>query len=812
MKMYRKIILACFTLLVVMSHAAFAQSGKLKGQLIDEQGAAVPFANVAVMAVSDSALVTGAVTDAEGTFGIASPEVGSYFLRFSAIGYSTTYSKPFRVSGVDFSKTFPEVVLKEEAALLQEVTVEAMRPKVVVEADKMVVSVEGTAMAAGSSAFDVLSKSPGVWVDQDGNLQLNGKKGVEVMIDGRPTYLSAKALQTLLEGMSAENIKNIEIIANPSAKFDAEGTAGILNINLKKNTISGMNGSAYAGYEYNGLSFYNAGTNFNYKKGNWNSFASLDFAKRGRLRVQQMKRGFEGESGIAEFEQTGREVRERYLPSMRLGTEYALNDRHSIGLMTRLSFQDGVDDWNTLGQLNDYVGGRDVFIDARNHMEDASANGTLNLHYSGKLDSAGTTLSADLDYVRLGSEENSLFVNQYTYPDNNSTIGEELSSSSLSSYDIYAARIDLEVPVSRLGMLGLGAKASHVLSESQLRFYTHEGEVKEVDPAKSNDFIYKENIFAAYASLSSQLNDTWNLKAGLRAEKTMAEGYSLTLNQKTPRNYLNLFPSFFLQQKVSENYKLSYSYSRRISRPNYSKLNPFVFYIDPYAYVEGNPHLRPKYTHAFQITQTFLNTYNLVLGMDHSTDYFGEVPFQDPETKQTAFATRNMDNFRSYSATLMAPVQLLPTWSVNNNFVMAHQKYNMLIEGNEVENKQFFLMAQSNHQLRLPKDMMLEVNAAYRGPAAYGLYRIEGQWWMDAGLKRSLMADKLDVSLKVTDIFRTMQVIGSSEINGNTTAVDQYFGNRAFSLNLRFNFSKGEKFSSKSRKVELEELDRAGGN
>lgn len=810
MKLYRKTIIAF--LVFGITKIAYAQSGSLSGRLQDQQGEALPYANVAVMKAADSALVTGAVTNGEGAFHISSPEAGKYFLRFSAIGYSTVFSEFFISNGPGYGRDFGPIEMKEEAELLQEVSVKAMRPQVVVEADKMVVSVEGTALASGSTAFEVLSKSPGVWVDQDGNLQMNGKKGVVVMVDGRPTYLSSKELQAMLEGMPAENIKNIELITNPSAKYDAEGTAGILNINLKKNTLSGMNGSLYAGYQYNQQNLYNAGTSLNYKKGRWNSFGSLDLAERGHIRDQRMVRGFSGERGTAGFEQSGRELRRRFLPSLRVGADYELNERHSFGVVGNLSYQEGYTDWNTLAYLNDYAGGQDMLIGAQNHLEDESTSGTFNFHYTGALDTAGTTLSADLDYVRLSKTANSRFLNQYSFLEDKSEEREHLSSSNLSAYDIYSARIDLKLPFSGIGELELGAKVSHVISDSKLRFYTHEGEEKSLDEGKSNDFIYKENIYATYANFSSRLNETWSIQGGLRAEKTVAEGRSLNLNQSTPRNYLNLFPSLFVQQNVSDDYQLSYSYSRRITRPDYGRLNPFVFYIDPYTYIEGNPGLRPQYTHSLKLTQSFLKIYNLVIGFDHSTDNFGEVPLQDPETKLTAFAIRNLDNFRNYSATIVAPVQVLPVWSINNNIVMAHQQYSTIIEGEKAENTQFFFMAQSNHQIKLPMDIMMEFNAAYRGPVAYGLYQIEDQWWVDAGLKRSFMEEKLNLSLNVTDIFRSMQTIGGSNINGNTTAVNQYFGTRGIRLNLRYSFNKGEKFSIKNRDNELEELNRAGGN
>ena len=290
---YRSLILLFF---LASTHLVNAQAnGTLSGKLQDTKGAAIGFANVAVLRTSDSVAVTGAITDAAGSFAIKTPATGRYLLRVSLIGYANTNTPPFEVTDENSSKDFGTLTLKENTKQLAEVKVQALRPTIVTHPDKMVVSVEGTALTAGNTAYDVLAKSPGVFVDQDGNIQLNGKSGVRIMLDGKLTYLSGKELQTMLQGMSAENLKDLEIITNPSSKYDAEGTAGIININLKKNDLTGINGSVYGGFQNNGLQGFSGGGNINYKKGKWNSFANLDVARRTQLRIATFTRLFKGE-------------------------------------------------------------------------------------------------------------------------------------------------------------------------------------------------------------------------------------------------------------------------------------------------------------------------------------------------------------------------------------------------------------------------------------------------------------------------------------------------------------------------------------
>lgn len=807
MKLYKKLTVFAVTLL--LTHNLFANEGGVYGSLYDENDTSIPFATVAVMKLSDSTVVTGSTTDIDGIFKIHNLKKGRYFLKFSSVGYQTKYSTDFHVKDVAFTKDFGKTILPESLAVLDEVMIQVWRPQVEVASDKMVVNVDGTPLAAGSTAYDALSRSPGVSVSQDGEFQLNGKSGVSVMIDGKQTYLSSQDLQTLLKGMSAENIKDIELIHNPSSKYDAEGTAGILNINLKKNTTGGFNGSSYAGYRYNQQHFYNAGVNLNYKKGKWNSFLSLDIAEDGKVRDQEMKRIFNTEDPSAILEQTGTQETRKFTPSLRLGSDYQIDTNHQVGFMANLSYQKSSGNWNNSGLLQNFDTDESLFIDAKNQLNEEFGNGRMNVHYEGELDTLGTVLSADLDFIRLSKDTESRFKNRYTFSDG-SLQNELLQSSSFSDYNIFSGRIDLEIPLSESSNLELGGKTSKVVSESELRFFTEEEGVLVSDAERSSIFKYEEEIYAAYADFSSQLSPTWTLQAGIRAEQTVAEGKSASVGNLAKRDYLEFFPNLRLNQQVSENYTVNYSYNRRITRPQYKRLNPFLFYLDPYTYVEGYPGLKPQFTNSFQVNQNFFKKYNLLLSYDMAQDFIIEVPLQDPETNETAFAIRNLDSYRNFSAAIMAPVKISSNWNMTNNLVLAQQEYSSVIEGQKVENKQFFFMMQSSQRVKLPLNISMEANANYTGPVAYGLYSIDGRFGLDIGLKRSFMEDRLDVTLKTTDILKTMDISGVSTINGNVFLLDQYFGDRGVSINLRYDLS-NEKSKTQNRQTDLEELNRAGG-
>ena len=802
-----------FLIFLTFLHPVFAQqTGYLTGALKDGKGEGVGFANVALVQAADGAVKSGTTTDAEGKFLLKSPAPGSYYLKYSFIGYITGQTETFTVSGTNFTKHFGDLQMPEDTRTLKEVTVQTMRPTITNTPDKMVMNVENSALASGSSAYEILAKAPGVWLDQDGNIQLNGKAGVRIMIDGKLTYLSGKELQTLLQGMSGDNIKDLEIISNPSAKYDAEGSSGIININLKKNLVYGMNGSVYAGYQNNGLHGYSAGGNLNYKTGKWSSSALLDVSQRTRFRTNTMHREFSG-INPGQLLQKGREEGTTFVPNLRLATDYELSAKHSLGVMANLTYQNQENVFKTESSLRDGNAQNDMLINARNLTTKKFGNGTFNLHYLGKLDTTGATLSADLDYANLIFNGQGDFLNQFGWVNiQRADSVDKLGSDNPSSYQIYSAKTDYSKPLAKGAKLELGAKASHVVSDNDLRFFFVRDDEKVSDPKRSNHFIYLENIYAAYANFSTNLSEKISVQGGLRAEQTVAEGKSLTLNQINTRNYFGLFPTLFVQQKVTPNYQLNYNFSRRLDRPGYNSLNPFIFYLDPKSWAQGNPYLRPQYTNSFQLTQTFKDTYNLILTYANTQGFMAEIPKQNNSDKTTVFQTRNVDNFENAGATAVIPVKLSPKWEVSNNLSLEYQNYAIVLNENKLVNEQVFFSGQSNHNIQLPKNIRLEVNAGYQGPSAYGLYKIEQNWWVDAGVKRSFLKNQLDISMNVTDIFRTRKVIGAANFDGNINAFDQYFGMQSFRINLRYRFNRGEKFEMKRRNNSLEELRRAGGN
>lgn len=805
-----KVLLSLLVLLWSGGHMCQGQTAAaVRGLIADEKSQAVPFANAVLVRAADSTFVTGGVANGEGKFELFVPQSGAYRLRVTALGYQHWQSPLFNVTSLVQSQEMGTIRLYPEAKVLNEVVVQGTKPTIEQYADRLVLNVEGTALAAGNTAYDVLARAPGVFIDPDGAIQLNGKAGAQVMLDGKLTYLSAKELQSLLQSMAADNIKTLELITSPSAKYDAAGTGGLINITLKKNTASGLNGSLNAGTQYNGLAGYSTGGTLNHKRGAWNSFGNLDFSRRPTLRSLAFTRVFSDVSQGLLFDQTGREEGFRNSPALRVGTDWTVRPGHMLGAMLYRVQANQTRDLTTETSLRSDQAATNQYIDALTRTTTELRSTTANLHYLGQLDTAGTTLAVDLNYVRLNSAVGNTFAN-HIRRESGAERNQLLTSDNPVRYDIYAAKLDVEKHLTLATKLEAGAKISQVVSDNDLRFFTVEAGKSQPDLGRTNRFVYQENIYAAYANLNSTLSKRWTLQAGLRAEQTHSQGTSRTLSQTSERRYLNLFPSVFVQQTVSPNYQVSYQYSRRIDRPRYEELNPFVIFLDPYSVVKGNPNLRPQYTTSLQVVQTWKAQYNLTVGYAHTRDYMAQIPLQDTRDTLTVFQQQNLSRFETFNATFSAPWRLTAKWQATNVLTGSYERVRTELNGQAVRNGRLNVFAQTNHTLQLPAKLRLEVNGSYVGPSIYGVYRVRGFGWVDTGLKRSFAKDQLEANLSVTDVFRSRQIGGTYQQGNNLNAFAQYRGEQAVRLSVRYKFARGEKFDSKRRTSDLEEVNRAG--
>ncbi len=805
----RKLFLLLF---VVLAGVANAQT--ITGTAKDDTGVPLSGATVALVKAKDTAVVKLAVAGGNGSYAFDGISQGDYRIMISNVGYNTALSSPFTVNGA--AVTAPAVPVTKAAADLKGITVSARKPMVEVRADKTVLNVEGTINAAGSDALELLRKSPGVTVDKDENLAVNGKNGVQVYVDGRPTPLSGSDLANFLKSTQSSQVEAIEIITNPSAKYEAAGNAGIINIRLKKNKAYGTNGSVNAGYAVGVFSKYNAGLNLNHRNKALNLYGTYSFAKGLNNNDITLYRTIKDTL----FDQKSNFIYDNLSHNIKIGADYTLNSKSSIGILLNGSTADPKA-FNTSRTPISYIptGVVDRILVANNTGNMARESYTVNLNYSyNGADGKTLMLNADKGYYKNNNDQYQ--PNSYLSPNGaflRSVIVEMIAPSII---DIMSGKVDYEQNFQG-GKLGLGGKISLIDTDNDFRRFNLNG-ARSLD--LRNHFIYEENINAVYANWNKAYPGVM-VQAGLRMENTVTEGRStgeqkidngyVPQNSGFKRNYTNLFPSAAITFNKNPMNQWGVSYSRRIDRPSYQNLNPFETKLDEYTYMKGNVNLRPQFTNSFEITNIYKYRLTTKLGYSHVTDLFTQIIDTADETK-SFLINRNLATQDIISLNISYPVQY-KSYSlfanVNANYSMNKADFG---QGRTIDVNAFGAVAYMQNSLRFAKTWTAEVTGLFIAPTVQqGTFKSKAMGFVDLGVQKLIFAGNGTIKASFTDVFRTFRFDATSDFVGQKTNVIARWEAQQFKVNLSWRFGsttvKGAKQRTTAAEEEAKRAQQSGG-
>jgi len=726
----------------------------------------------------------------------------------SSLGYTSFSSEEFELQA-GLQKDFGKIILADEVTGLDEVTVKASRPQIIIEPDKTIVNVEGTVMAEGANALDVLGRSPGVFITSDGSINLNGRTGVTVMINDRPMYMSVADLTSFLRSMPADNIKSIEVMTSPSARFDAEGAAGVINIQLKKNTVDGVFGNVMIGSRYNGKTAPNAGVTLNVKKGKWTSNGTFIYNENVEINDLEIERNFQVEGGKSTFLQDSRIVERSHTPSFTGAANYELTPTQNLGINVQASTSASNGLNNSGTSISNPGQTTNSSFTSINDSEDQRSRVFTNLHYDAKLDTLGGKISADLDLTVMDMASEALLNNSYSNGLNPPTLStDRVLTLNDMYYTILTSKVDWIQPLKGGKVLEAGLKGSWVESDNDLDLSRAINDAPLQPDPNSNRFIYQENVLAAYGSLKGDFSPKLSYQAGLRMEYSDVTGTSKTLNQVNKQKYTNLFPSVFLQHKISDAYQVVYNVNRRITRPNYRLLNPFVYYIDPLTTEKGNPSLKPQYSTNFEMNHVIKGAYQFTLGYSVTENSFQQVFEQNEEARSSTLYTANFDKTKNFNFQGVVPVELAKWWNSSNLVQLNYNKFKSLIGKDLLNMSQLSYLFRTQHNFSLPKGFKMELVGIYLGPQIWGMGEVRGFGWVEAGVTKSLMKDKLSLSINGGDLFRTQWVRASVNFAAIDTRILQYQNEQSVRFTLRYNFSKGQSFRVNSNSGSSEERKR----
>ncbi|KQM78802.1 hypothetical protein ASE74_12625 [Pedobacter sp. Leaf216] len=809
-------LIACF----MACGASFAQKlNTLTGKIVDEKTVPVSFAIVRVLNYPDTSVVKSVSTNIDGAFAIDQLKNGEYVLSVSIVGFKGKKTGHFSLNG---DLNLPAIGIESVSKQLKEVSVQGKKPFIEHQIDKTVLNLENSIIATGGTALEVLEKAPGVQIDrQTDQIKLNNKSGIMVMIDGKANFLSGADITTLLSNMSSDQISTIELITNPSAKYDAAGNAGIINIKLKRNKAFGTNGTVSVNSGQGIMpdspsDLYRAGVNLNlnYRQGKWNIFGNGTVARKAQFNNTYLTRSTLSEGLASALTQNFDRKSKGVGYQVKFGADYYASDKTVFGVMF---------DANTVN--NKLTNFSNTNINAVQNgatnlsyiLQDANSsspvgNLTANFNIKHDFDKKGKSLTFDMDYSGFSNKKDENFLANYLNSGGSSTNKTTLRNNTDAEISVYAAKTDLTLPLSKTAKLEAGLKSSYVVTNNDFISEQLIGGVWQNDLGKSNNFVYKENINAIYGSFSKEWK-VWQIQLGLRAEHTHSNGTSVTDQKEVDRNYLSLFPTVFVNQKLNENNNIRYSYGRRVDRPNYQQLNPFVFYLDPLAVDQGNPYLKPQFTDNYQISYSY-KEFSFSLNYSNTKDMITQISKQDDATRVISVIRENLGRSQNYSADINVPVKVTKWWNMQNNVSVYYNKFtDGNIEGAAYSAGKAAVNLYTSNSFTLPQNFSLEISAWLNSPRVNGVEQTTNyQGALNAGIQKTLMDKKLKLRLNMDDILLTNHWEGKLVYqNINMNVVNHYTSRRA-NFSISYNFGNQNVKSARSRNTATDDMKgRAGG-
>ncbi|MGF1924393.1 MAG: TonB-dependent receptor domain-containing protein, partial [Bacteroidia bacterium] len=766
--------------------------GTINGAVLDEAQKPVDYATIGLFKTSDSSLVRTTLTAEDGKFQFASIKVGSYYLKINHMGFATYNGNSFNISESQLAVDLNKIALKSEGKALKAVSITAAKPLIERRTDKLVMNVENSSVSIGSTALEVLQRAPGVTVDQNDQISMQGKQGVLILLDGKQTYMSNADVANLLRNMQSEQIESIELITNPSSKYDAAGNSGIINIKTKKNKNGGTNGSLTASASQGKNFRGNTGITLNHRNNKLNVFGNYNLGHYRNSNLLEIDRISNGTPDTY-FMQIGETFRKRNNNNFKAGVDFFINPKNTIGFLANGYLNNGnerADNETLIGRSYTQV---DSSLIANTNQKENYKNLSYNLNYKSILDSAGSEISADLDYSRYNGKDVANYENDYLFANGNRIRPLNIiRNTTPTQIDIKAFKVDYNVALSKTIKLEAGLKSSWVKTDNDLQAEEFVNNAWQNDIRRSNQFVYDENVNAAYTNVNKQFKNT-SVQLGLRVEQTNSTGNLITNNEVVKRSYLDFFPTLFVQQKLSDNHQLGFSYSRRIDRPSYDALNPFVYYLDQYTYNKGNPFLKPQYTNNYEVSYTLMQKYLLSVNYSRVNDVITQVLLPDEEKKALYQTNANLAVNTTYGANLNVPVKLAKWWDMNNNLNVFHLSFESPdLAGQALKTGKTSFQYKLQNSFTIVKGFTAELMGSYESPLDYGTLSIGSRYFMDMGLSKSLFNKKASLKLAMSDVFNTNESNITSAYPGLKYSLYQKNDTQMGRISFTYRFGKNE--------------------
>ncbi len=789
----------CIVFSVLLSWAFYgnAQSFKVFGTVADQSGAGMEYATVSLLTASDSSWVQSTVTNGKGDFSFPELTGGNFLLDVFLIGYERA------LIAAPLNEVLM-ITLTAKGRLLQEVTVKSNAPEIRTELGKTVVNFRQATVAGGSDVLDLLRRAPGVTVDGNGNISMNGK-GVLITINEKQSYLSGNDLATYLRSLPAEQVAEIELMDQPSAKYDAEGNTGVINIKTRKLTSGGWNGSITSSYMQSAYPGTRHNASLNHKGAKLTFYSGAGYLLTTGFLNKEQHRYARNKAGIpvSDVYQKSfmKEIFSDY--NVQAGFDYTASEKFSFNGSAGVTYHPNSEKDITEGIIKDHASGTVV------QNRSVNENGLLRKHLNGSVwaryePSKKHLISLDLNCLLWRQTKRQYLQSiQYDHYGQNVTDGLILNSRAPQEIDVYVAKADYNTSLSKGINLEAGIKSSFLTNRNQVLFNLYEDPVWVYDATRSNDYTYKENINAVYLSAGTKINK-WQIKTGLRAEQTNIRLQQLVGSHESERNMFSVFPTAFISYQYNEHHRLELDYGRRVQRPSYRDLNPFMHYLSQYAVTSGNPRLLPQFGNALSVRHNYKNMLFTEATAGHTANMMNHVIIFDEVANTVLETLRNMAQKYNFHASAGIYRALYPWWNLTATYGYYFNEYR--------SDSNTFMASSHGHSISLGNEFN------FKGWTVYGFYqynsgdlqelteRSKPSHWMNFSVAKKMLKDTTTVKLSVEDPLSVYKYREHSQWKEVEMFTDMQFATRRLSLAFTYNF--GARYHIKRSDTETEEVRR----
>jgi len=795
MKLNLLLFFALFTLLQSNFIQAQTTGGKISGTVLDDTKKPLDGATVILLTSKDSSVISNQLANPDGSFAFQNVKDNNYIIKVTYIGYKNYKSDNITLSGQK-TVALPAIILSSTGKTLSGVGVTAQRSYVQQKIDRTVVNVNALVSNTGANALEVLEKTPGVQVDPDGNITFKGKSGVLVMIDDKPTYLSAQNLATYLKSLPSSALDQIELMDNPPAKYDAAGNAGVINIKTKKNSIKGFNAVVSADFAQGFYKRTNESINMNYRVNKVNLFANVSYNGDKNYRRLEIDRNYLDANGnttsslkdISYFRPTNHST------DVKAGLDFYASPKTTWGIVYTGDFSNSHDSSPVFSEMYNAAGILDSTINTLNTSKNTFTSNGINLNYTHKFDSTGRQFTFDLDYIHDVSGSNQTFLNNTFLPDNTLTNSTTLTDNLPAVINIYSAKADYSHPLKGKAKIEAGVKSSYVNTDNAANYFNVVDGVSSVDYNQTNRFLYKENINAAYVNFNKNFG-RFSIQTGLRAENTNGDGHQLGNAQRADssfsNHYINLFPTAYFSYNIDTagHNVLVLSYGRRIGRPNYGSLNPFIFFIDRFTYFAGNPYLKSQFTDNYKIAYSYRSLFTVAFTYNYTSNVQGETIHRD---SSIFISTQgNIGQLKQLDLSVSSNFQPAKWWSVNLYGEVYRNIYQGAFYTGYLNQSKYTFAANGSNQFTFPHGWSGEISGFYDNGGAYGQFVILPKGMLNAAIQKKILNNKGSIKLNVRDILHSFKPSGTiTNIQDATATFHNFLDTRVATLAFTYSFGK----------------------